>query len=178
MTISDGLEGVLVVAASLHTTSLNITGCIYAVEAGFDSHMVLTTPNTTANAEGLYLESAQTDIRGGVVTGNTANDVAASLGTHSGKGMRRDRLSCGPSAGQPCPCPYSAWASGEAQLNEVTLSQLVHGGGNLREMTPDARPACRPQSENRQTQTRQVLLMAEVPVRGDQDIERLLCSPE
>ncbi|MGZ5441345.1 MAG: hypothetical protein ACXW5U_05535 [Thermoanaerobaculia bacterium] len=83
MTISDGLEGVLVVAACLHTTSLHITGCIYAVEAGFDSHMVLTTPNITANAEGLYLESAQTDIRGGVVTGNTACDVAATFGTHA-----------------------------------------------------------------------------------------------
>lgn len=60
---------------------------------------------------------------------------------------------------------------GESDLFIATGVQVVYGMGDPGDVTSDARPARRHQYEHADPSVRQVLLVAEVLVRGDDDVE-------
>lgn len=61
--------------------------------------------------------------------------------------------------------------SGESNLFIATGVQVVYGMGDPGDITPDARPARRHQHEHADPPARQVLLVADVLVRGDKGVE-------
>ena len=60
---------------------------------------------------------------------------------------------------------------GESNLFIAADVQVVYGTGDPVDLIPDARPARRPQHEHADPSTRQVQLVTDVLIRGDEGVE-------